>query len=447
MKPLTIAYLPIGVGTFHLESAEAIFQESREVLHSFNLPIIAPNHILLTLEDVQTFLQDLDPQYLIIQNVTFANSAYTAQIIRHCNVPVILWSVPEPIIDGGRLRLNSLTGAYSAGNILASLSHFSPLFLYGSPHDSATQHQLRIYLKAIEVKHQLQGMTMATVGHTPQGFGFGQAMESELLRDFGVMLINTEAGNLMELAKSISDDKAKAYLKDHTQMMINMETLVPNNVINFAKLALVYQDYVKTNHIKALASRCWPDFFTNFGTPVCAVLGVLNDLGVAASCEADIYGALSMFIGIQLSGQAVFFGDPVSIDQEENTMTYWHCGTAACSLAHPQTKATMGVHPNRKIGPVMDFGVKPCENVTVFRIGRKPDGKPRFFIMEGKVLDKPKQFQGTSAVVQVLPPILTLTQTTIEAGWEPHFVIIYASVVEELKALAKLLGIEICHYV
>lgn len=67
--------------------------------------------------------------------------------------------------------------------------------------------------------------------------------------------------------------------------------------------------------------------------------------------------------------------------------------------------------------------------------------------MEGKVLDKPKQFQGTSAVVQVLPPILTLTQTTIEAGWEPHFVIIYASVVEELKALAKLLGIEICHYV
>lgn len=135
-------------------------------------------------------------------------------------------------------------------------------------------------------------------------------MESELLRDFGVMLINTEAGNLMELAKSISDDKAKAYLKDHTQMMINMETLVPNNVINFAKLALVYQDYVKTNHIKALASRCWPDFFTNFGTPVCAVLGVLNDLGVAASCEADIYGALSMFIGIQLSGQAVFLVIP-----------------------------------------------------------------------------------------------------------------------------------------
>lgn len=65
-------------------------------------------------------------------------------------------------------------------------------------------------------------------------------------------------------------------------------------------------------------------------------------------------------------------------------MTYWHCGTAACSLAHPQTKATMGVHPNRKIGPVMDFGVKPCENVTVFRIGRKPDGKPRFLLWKEK---------------------------------------------------------------
>lgn len=60
----------------------------------------------------------------------------------------------------------------------------------------------------------------------------------------------------------------------------------------------------------------------------------------------------------------------------------------------------MGVHPNRKIGPVMDFGCEACEHVTIFRVGRKPDGSFRFFIAEGSALDKPKQFNGTSVVVK-----------------------------------------------
>ena len=127
---------------------------------------------------------------------------------------------------------------------------------------------------------------------------------------------------------------------------------------------------------------------------------MLNDLGIAASCEADTYGALSMYMGMQLTGAAVFFGDPVSLDEEENTITFWHCGTAACSMAREDTGATIGVHPNRKIGPVMDFGCKPADNVTVFRVGQKADGTFRFFLTTGKALDKPKQFCGTSVVVQ-----------------------------------------------
>ena len=59
----------------------------------------------------------------------------------------------------------------------------------------------------------------------------------------------------------------------------------------------------------------------------------------------------------------------------EGTITYWHCGMAACSLARKDTGAQVGVHPNRKIGPTMDFGCAACEHVTVFRVGRKPDGR------------------------------------------------------------------------
>ena len=100
-----------------------------------------------------------------------------------------------------------------------------------------------------------------------------------------------------------------------------------------------YSDFVKDNNVAAISSRCWPDFFVEFGTPVCGVLSLLNDNSVAASCEADAYGAISMLIGMKLSEQSVFFGDPVSLDKNENTVTFWHCGTAACSLAHESTGA------------------------------------------------------------------------------------------------------------
>ena len=89
---------------------------------------------------------------------------------------------------------------------------------------------------------------------------------------------------------------------------------------------------------------------------------------------------------LKLSEQAVFFGDPVSLDESENTITFWHCGTAACSIAREDTGATIGVHPNRKIGPVMDFGCKAADKVTVFRVGQKADGSFRFFCHNRKVL-------------------------------------------------------------
>ena len=47
-------------------------------------------------------------------------------------------------------------------------------------------------------------------------------------------------------------------------------------------------------------------------------------------------------------------------------------------LKREDTGATIGVHPNRKIGPVMDFGCKAADKVTVFRVGQKADGSFRF---------------------------------------------------------------------
>jgi L-fucose isomerase-like protein len=173
---------------------------------------------------------------------------------------------------------------------------------------------------------------------------------------------------------------------------------------------------------------------------------MLNDDAVAAACEADAYGALSMFIGQSLSGKPTFLGDPVSLDEKENTLTFWHCGTGACSLARPDTGAQTGVHPNRKIGPTMEFGFKASEEATIFRLGRLLNGEFRALIIAAKILDKPKQFSGTSMVVEVQSEVKPLVGRLVKEGWEPHYVVIYKNVVEELTYLAEMLNIDVHKY-
>ena len=441
-----VAYIPIGVGTFHLESAQNEFEKSIQLLKSLTEDGVYPDKMLLTLDDLNEFLDGIHPDLIVLQNITFANAAYACEVLKRFTCPVVLWTLREPVIDGGRLRLNSLTGAYSAANAIRTFRDGEFEYVFGSPQEEEAAAGIGSAVRAARVKARLKTLKMAAIGHTPQGFGFGRALDAELLKNFGVTLEAVEARELIEKAKGFTDEECEADLEEAKKWMAGIENTPDKNVKDFARLYKAYRDYVRENGIGALSSRCWPDFFTSFGTPVCSVLSLLNASGIPSSCESDVYGALSMYIGSSLTGKAVFFGDPVSMDEREGTITYWHCGMAACSLARKDTGAQVGVHPNRKIGPTMDFGCAACEHVTVFRVGRKPDGTFRFFIARGEALDKPKQFNGTSIVVKTEMDAKEVVHSSVKAGWEPHFVVIYGDVAPELEKLANMTGAEICRY-
>lgn len=435
-----IIYLPIGVPTFHLESAQKEFEKSAALLKSIDENIKVPDEMLLTVDKLNSFVADKRPVLIIVQNVTFANGEYIAEVIRRFDCHILLWTLREPVIDGGRLRLNSLTGAFSAANMLKS---FSRPFTYvlGSPEEDGVKSKISSTVKAAKVRQELKNLNLLQVGHTPSGFGFGRALDSEVMTVFGSKLISIEARELIEKAKTFTDAEAAPYVERANGMITCLDKIPENNVLDFARLFKVYDEYVKDNNIGALSSRCWPDFFTSFGTPVCAVLSILNDLGVAAACEADTYGALSMFTAMKLTDKSVFFGDPVSLDESENTLTFWHCGMAPCSLAREDTGAAAGVHCNRKIGPTLDFGCKAYDKVTVMRIGKTASGEFRIFTASGKALDKPKQFNGTSIVVELDSNARQAVERAVNEGWEPHFVVAIGDIKEEIRILADMLGI------
>ena len=442
---MNVLYVPVGVGTFDLVCAQDQFEKSIALLKNLCPEVIVPKEPLLTLAKLNAFLDANNPDFVIVQNITFANSAYVSEVLARFSCPLLLWTLTEPVVDGARLRLNSLTGAYSAANTMMLLGRNDFLYVLGGPEDPNVITKVGQALAAAGAKHALKGMKMSAIGHTPQGFGFGRALDSELLKTFSVRLESIEARELMEKARSFKEGESDQYKALMEKSTCNCIECPRERMEDSAHLMHAYMDYVKENNIQALASRCWPDFFTSYGTPVCSVLSLLNDQGVASACESDMYGALSLFVARNLTKKSSFFGDPVYMDDEAGTITYWHCGMAAPSLAQKNC-ACIGVHPNRKIGPVMDFVCAPEEHVTIFRIGRKMDGTFRLFSTKGSAMDVPKQFSGTSVVVKTDHDARAVVEKSVVDGWEPHFVVAYGDIQDTLAMFAKIMHIEFCAY-
>ncbi len=436
------AYVPIGVPTYDLEEAGKQFDLSCKLIHEcFGEEAVCPSSMLLSISDLKSYLSTLTPDLVILQNITFANSAYCSEVVSAFkSVPLLLWTLREPVIDGKRLRMNSLTGSYSAANAMLNLGKKNFSYVFGSPSDSSVKKALISNKNVVKTLYELSHGKIAAIGLTPEGFGFGRAMDTDIQRVFGSRLVSIEVRELLDKAKSYNVEDCKKYLDEFCETCCDYENIPEKNMEGYARLMKAYSDFCYENNIITLGSRCWPDLFTQFGTPNCAVLSMLNYKGIPSSCECDMYGAVSMFIASRLSGQSVFFGDPVSMDEKENTITFWHCGMCSPSLAKTPS---IGVHPNRKIGPAMDFGCKKAEHVTIFRIGRDEKGNFRAMIANGSAQDKEKQFYGASVVVKTVCNVKQMVTSTIKDGWEPHYIVSYEDIYEDIEILCRFLNIPV----
>ena len=81
MKEFQTAYLPVGVPTFHLESAKKEFEDSAALLKQLCGNAAVPEDMLLSIDSLNGFMQTLDPDLIIFQNLTFANAAYIQEVL------------------------------------------------------------------------------------------------------------------------------------------------------------------------------------------------------------------------------------------------------------------------------------------------------------------------------------------------------------------------------
>lgn len=446
MKDLRVVFLPLARTTFHMESAAECYEKSLEVLKELVPSLTFPGELLTSPEMLLDYLKSVQgtlPNVVVVQCTTFVDSVFMSHVARELSCPIILWGVREPVIDGGRLRLNSLTGVYAAGNVLVSLGR-EFVYVFGAPTEANLRNELAVQLKAVDIQRKLKDLNVGVIGHFPPGFYFSNLEDVDLMRHIGPRVLRLEARDIMKRAGLFEEGETKQALTEAKQMLNGLDAFDEATLDKHARLRLAYRQVVEENRLGALATRCWPDFFVEYGASVCAAISGLTEKGIVSSCEADIGGAISMYIARELAGSAPYFGDPVSLDEEKNAITFWHCGAGACSLAHKDTGAKAGVHPNRKLGVTMEFGLKPGR-VTVLRLGKGPQGY-RMYLLGGEALDEPQQFWGTSVVIKTDNKAAEIVAQSVEQGWEAHFVVVYGDIRPEIKALCRLMNIPVVEF-
>lgn len=443
---MNIVYVPLARKTFFLESAEENLKKSKAMLKKLFPSIMMPEDLLYETSEVSDYLDKAGtPDLIIYQCATFIGSEFMYEVLRRYNCPICIWAVREPSMDGGRLKLNSLTGAFSAGSSVYRRQQ-PYAFIFGNPDETAVQQKLQALGKALSLKEKLRNLTVGVIGSQPAGFGFGAVDESELVGKLGTRISHIEAAAIMAKARSYAKEELTAAKEELQKTTKGWDKVPAENLEKYLRLRKAFSDYVKDNGVGAIASRCWPDFFTGFGAPVCGVLSMLNDQGIPSSCETDVGGAITMFMASALLDKAaVYFGDPVAVDTKNDAIVYWHCGAGAPSLASKDKGACLGVHPNRKIGPTMEFGLKEGP-VTVLRLGHDSEGY-RLYVMRGQALAEPQKFFGTSVTVR---PEGGKAEEKVAAsvtdGWEPHYVVAYGDITEALAYWSKFMNIRMVNY-
>jgi len=438
-------FVGFGRKTFDTATATRYLKDSGTFLRQQCADVVVIEDLITDVADIPKIALQLKAQIdvLIAQFTTFVDARFIDELTQSLDIPVIVWAIREP--NQGvrqRLALNSLTGANLASHMLTQRGKTFH-FLYGNPDEQKVAERLQSILRYIDVFHRVKTFTVVTLGDAPDGFHFSSP-QPQTTAQLGIRIVHLDLNDVFQRALNIADELVFDDIEAVRKQVRGLEHLPQDTVLRFAKLQQLLRHEIQELGAHAVAVRCWPEFFTEFGAAACSTVSALIEQGVMASCEADVLGALSMDIVGRLADSPAFLGDLVELDEETGAMTFWHCGAGAFSLARPEEGAVAGLHPNRNIGFTLEFGLRPGR-VTVFRLGEGAEGQVRALVGLGTVLDEPQRFLGTSGRIVLDGEEDALDRLTriMEVGFEPHYAIAYGDVTTFLRKLCGQLGIPV----
>ena len=197
----------------------------------------------------------------------------------------------------------------------------------------------------------MRGLKIITFGPRPQDF-FACNAPIKGLYELGVEVEeNSELDLLVAYRKHANDPRIPEVCADMAAEM-GEGKYYPDLLARMAQFELTLLDWAEehkgSRKYVAFADKCWPAFPEEFGFEPCYVNSRLATRGIPVACEVDIYGALSEYIGMCVSGDTGTLLDinnsvPGYIYKEDiagkfdysltDTFMGFHCGnTPSCKM-------------------------------------------------------------------------------------------------------------------
>jgi L-fucose isomerase-like protein len=440
MRKGKVVMLGMARPGFDTDLALRLYRESVVLLERLGFDVAGPDGLVTDPDEAGRLAaryRETDADALIVQFSTFGDGRFLTHPVTQLDVPILMWSLPEPEV-GGRLRLNSLTGANLASSLLVRVGRRFK-YLYRLPDDPEAGTELSCWLRAATTVRGLRRAVVAEVGNPPPGFYTSSVDALALMQKIGPRLTRVDLQTVLQKAAQVPAERYASVIEADRAAVKGLDALAPDQVIRSTQFLLALQDALGSPPPDAVSVRCWPELFTDYKAVACSTLSHLIDAGIPAACEADTLGAVTMLIQHRLTGQATYLGDLVHVDRGRNTCVFWHCGVGAYSLASPRTGPVAGVQPNRNLGFALNNGLKSGP-VTIARLGQA-EGGFRMLVLKGEALDEPNRFWGTSVEVRLARPVPEVLDAVIYGGFEHHYALVWEDIAGELVELCSILGI------
>ena len=362
------------------------------------------------------------------------------------------------LMDGrGDAYCGMLNASYNLA--LRNIKAYIPEYPVGTAAECADM--IHDFLPIARVKIGLDNLKIISFGPRPSNFLACNAPIKQLY-NLDIEIEEESELDLFEAYQKHADDKRIAdVVADMAKELGSENKMLPK----LAQYELTLLDWVEEHKgckkYVALTTKCWPAFQDMFNFVPCYVNSRLAARGIPVSCEVDIYGTLSEYIGSCISGQEVTLLDinnSVPDDMYDqsikgkfdydwkhtDTFMGFHCGnTCSKQLCNPHLsyqRIMARTHPQDWCEGTIEGDIKPGK-ITFYRLQSTADAQIRAYVAEGEVLPVATKSFGSIGVFAIPEMGRFYRHFLIEKNFPHHGAVMFGHYGKATYEVFKYLGV------
>ena len=345
---------------------------------------------------------------------------------------------------------------------LRSVKAYIPEYPVGDAEDCADM--IHEFLPIARAVIGLSKLKIISFGPRPLNFLACNAPIQQLY-NLGVEIEENSELDLFEAYNKHADDPRIPEVVKDMEAELGEGNRKPEILPKLAQYELTLLDWVEAHkgyrEYVTIAGKCWPAFQTQFGFVPCYVNSRLAGRGITVSCEVDIYGALSEFIGTCISEDAVTLLDinntvPKDMYKEsiegkfpytlKDTFMGFHCGNtcsrklAFCSMKYQFIMARS--LPEEVTQGTLEGDIAPGD-ITFYRLQSTADCKLRAYVAQGEILPVATKSFGSIGVFAIPEMGRFYRHVLIEKNYPHHGAVAFGHYGKALYEVFKYIGVEV----